>query len=205
MAKYLEILKENTRHNIPVHAIIAILLLCFSPLVLGVENLPYEDAAKVLERYVALLGIIMLTPVFLPEQNPDLRDLIRSKYTKITAIYGIRVLEAVILLALLLGAYMAVLSYNSCQLHVLPYYGGTLAVMLFVGGLGIFGFALFDNLIAGYMIPVFYYIVAFGSGAKYLKVFYPFSMAQGSYAEKFWLFAGGMILIAAGIFIRGRK
>ena len=55
------------------------------------------------------------------------------------------------------------------------------------------------------MIPVFYYIVAFGSGAKYLKVFYPFSMAQGSYAEKFWLFAGGMILIAAGIFIRGRK
>ena len=191
MAKYLEILKENTRHNIPVHAMIAILLLCFSPLVLGVENLPYEDAAKVLERYVALLGIIMLTPVFLPEQNPDLRDLIRSKYTKITAIYGIRVLEAVVLLAILL--------------HILPYYGGTLAEMLFVGGLGIFGFALFDNLIAGYMIPVFYYIVAFGSGAKYLKVFYPFSMSQGSYAEKFWLLAGGLILIAAGILIRGRK
>lgn len=205
MAKYLEILKENTKHNIPVHTAIAVILLCFSPLVLGVSNLPYEDTAKVLERYVALLGIILLTPVFLPEQNPDLRDLIRSKYTKITAVYSIRVLEAAVLLAFLLGVYIAVLHYNGCEIHAFRYFGGTLGEMLFMGGLGIFSFALTDNLIAGYMVPVFYYIVAFGSGAKYLKIFYPFSMGIGSYDEKIWLFAGGLVLIAAGIFIRGRK
>lgn len=205
MANYWEIAKENLRHNLFVHAGIAFVLLCFSPLVLGVENLAPPDTAKVLEMYVALLGIILITPVFLPEQNQDLRDLIRSKYTKIASIYSIRVLESVLILVLYLGIYLWFLHRNGCQMEVGKYFVGTLAEMLFMGGLGIISYSLTDNLIAGYMIPVFYYITAIGSGSKVLKIFYPFSMVQGSFTEKYWLLFGGLILIVIGIIIRSRR
>ena len=167
--KYLEIAKENVRHNLIVHAGIAGILLCLSPLVLGVKNLPPSDTAKVLEMYVALIGIILIPPVFLPEQNPDLRDLI------------------------------------GCQMDVIPFYAGTFAEMIFMGGLGLLFYSLTDNLIAGYMIPVFYYITAIGAGSKYLKMFYPFSLTKGSFTEKYWLLAGGIILIAAAVCFRSRK
>lgn len=205
MAKYWEIVKENSRHNIPIHTGISILLLCISPLVFGVENLPPVDTAKVLEMYVSLLGIILLIPIFLPEQNPELRDLIRSKYTKITVIYVIRALESIVILGLLLGIYMGILTSNGCAMEFAQFFGGTLAEMIFMGGLGILCYALFDNLIAGYMIPIFYYISAIGSGAKYLKVFYPFSMSIGSYTEKYWLLSAGLLLSAIGIYLRGEK
>lgn len=205
MANCLEIAKENLRHNLWIHAGIAFLLLCFSPLVLGVENLELPDTAKVLEMYVALLGIILIPPIFLPEQNQDLRDLIRSRYTKISSIYSIRVIESVLVLMLYLGAYLWILHSNGCQMEGLKYFAGTLAEMLFLGGLGVFAYSLTDNLIAGYMIPVFYYITAVGSGSKYMKVFYPFSMSQGSFTEKYWLFASGIVLIILGIWFRSKK
>lgn len=205
MEKYLEILKENTKYNLPVPLIVSIVLLCLSPLILGVENLEQADTAKVLEMYVALLGIVLLPPIFLPEQNQDLRDLIRSKYTRIEWIYVVRVLEAALVFAILLGIYMLRLWQNGCEMQVIPFYGGILAEMLFMGGLGILCYSLTDNLIAGYLVPIFYYIMAIGAGAKYLKVFYPFSISQGSYREKFWLFGGGIIMTVMGIRLRDRR
>lgn len=205
MEKYWEIAKENAKHNLAVHTGISILLLCLSPLVLGVKNLTAQDTAKVLEMYVALIGIILLPPIFLPEQNPDIRDLIRSKYTKITVIYSIRAAEAILVLGILLGAYLGMLSGNGCQMDPLLYFAGTLSEMMFMGGIGILCCSLFDSLIAGYMVPVFYYITAMGSGQKYLQVFYPFAMSAGNYSGKWWLFGGGILMITAGIWLRGRK
>lgn len=205
MANYLEIAKENLRHNLFVHAGISLLLLCLSPLVLGVENLALADTAKVLEMYTALLGIILITPVFLPEQNKDIRDLIRSKYTKTASIYTIRIIESVLVLILFLGIYMWFLHTNGCQMEGMKYFAGTFAEMLFLGGLGVFAYSLTDNLIAGYMIPMFYYITAVGSGVKYMKMFYPFSMSMGSYTEKYWLFVSGLLLLIAGVRLRSRK
>ncbi|MBU3876796.1 hypothetical protein HGO97_013360 [Faecalicatena sp. AGMB00832] len=205
MANYWEIGKENLRHNLLIHAGIALLLLCFSPLVLGVKNLGLSETAKVLEIYVALIGIVLITPVFLPEQNRDLRDLIHSKYTKVASIYSIRVIESILVLMLFLGIYLWFLHRNGCEMDAAMYFAGTLAEMLFLGGLGIISYSLTDNLVAGYMIPIFYYITAIGGGKKFLKSFYPFSMSQGSYSEKYWLLAAGIVLIILGIRIRSRK
>lgn len=205
MERYLQIGKENLRFNIPLHLGLSILLLLVSPLVLGTENLQEPDTAKVLEMYIALIGILMLAPVFLPEQNRDLRDLVYSKYVSPATVYIVRILQSVVFLSVLLGAYLWMLMANHCEMDVYHYFGGILAEMIFFGGLGICSYALFDHLVAAYMVPMVYYVIAIGSGAKYLNVFYPFSMAYGSYEEKLYLAAGGIILIAAGVVIRCRK
>ena len=197
MERYLQIGKVNLTHNVLWHLLACALLLCASPLVLGTSKLGERDTAKVLEMFVALIGIIMIPSVFLPEQNRDIRELIRSKYTGCGIVYGIRLMTSVLILAALLGIYVWILARGNCSFPVAGYYCGTLAEMLFLGGLGLFFY--------GYMIPFFYYIVAIGSGDKYLRMFYPFSMQKGSYDEKYYLLAGAVIMIGAGVCLRCRK
>ena len=76
MERYWQIEKVNLKHNIPLHAAVCLLVLLVSPLLLGVENLGEQDSAKVLEIYVALIGIVLIPPVFLPEQNAEIRGLV---------------------------------------------------------------------------------------------------------------------------------
>ena len=168
-------------------------------------NLTAVDAAKVLERYVALLGIIMLTPIFFPEQDPRIRELVYVKYMKASGVYLARLLGNILILAGFLAVYVLMLRYNGCEFPVMKFYFGTFAGILFFGGLGLCFYGAADNLIVGYMAPIVYYITALGGGSKYLKMFYPFSMSMGRYGEKVWLFTASVCLLAAGIYLRCRR
>lgn len=205
MERYLQIEKINLKYNIPLHILISILMLALSPLLMGVENLGAQDTAKVLEMYAALVGIVLLPPVFLPEQDRDIRDLVYSKYVSGAEVCLVRLLGNVLILAALLGLYVGMLAHNGCRFPVGKYYCGTLAEMLFMGGLGLFFYGLGDNLVIGYMAPMVYYIAAIGGGEKWLKMFYPFSMARGSYNQKVWLFFGAVALAGAGVRLRCRR
>ena len=205
MERYWQVERVNLKHNIVLPLLVCVMILGLSPLLMGVANLGQQDTAKVLEMYVALIGIVMLVPVFLPEQDQDIRDLVYTKYMKSQLVYTLRILGNVLILMIFLAFYIVMLEKNNCEFPVVKYYFGTLAEMLFLGGMGLFFYGLTDNLVIGYMIPIFYYIVAIGSGAKYLKLFYPFSMVIDSYDEKVWLFLAGVVLIASGIWLRCRR
>lgn len=204
MERYWEIEKVNLKYNIPLHILVSVLLLLVSPLLMGVANLKAQDTAKVLEMYVALIGIVLLPPVFLPEQDRNIRDLVYTKYVNGAVVYLVRILGNGLLLVLLLGVYVGMLAHNGCEFPVGKFFLGTLAEMLFMGGLGLFFYGLCDHLVIGYMAPVVYYITAVGSADKFLKMFYPFSMVRDSYGEKVWLAAGAAVLIGTGVWYRCR-
>ena len=205
MERYLQIEKMNLKYNIPIHILICMLMLLVSPLLMGVENLGAQDTAKALEMYAALIGIVLVPPVFLPEQDRDIRDLVYTKYVNGASVYLVRLLGNVMLLSALLGLYVGMLAHNGCEFPAGKYFLGTLAEMLFMGGLGLFFYGLCDNLVIGYMAPIVYFIAAMGGGQKWLRMFYPFSMALGSYGEKVWLAAGAVVLAGAGIWLRCRR
>ncbi len=162
------------------------------------------QSAKVLEMYVALIGIILFVPVFQPEQNREIRDLITSKYTSIFSIYSVRVVLMVLFSSVLLLAYMGVMRQGNCEMEMGKYFFGVLSEMFAFGGLGILAYAGSDNLIIGYMAPIIYYVFAYGGGTKYLGKFYPFAMTT-DYETKYVLFIAGIICMIAGIAIRGRR
>jgi hypothetical protein len=165
----------------------------------GVENLDATATAKILEMYIALLGIILLTPIFLPEQNKDIKDLVEAKYTRATEVYLIRILEAGLSLALLTGGYILILKHNNCVFPEMNYYMGTLAEAVFLGGMGLCAYSVFDQIAIAYMLPMMYYILAIGGGKKLLNDFYLFSMIYQGYEEKLYLAIGGFIFIIIGI------
>lgn len=205
MERYWQIEKTNLKYQVPLHLLVCVVLLGISPLLMGVENLSAMDTAKVLERYVALIGIVMLTPTFLPEQDQAVRELVYAKYMKASHVYLVRLMGNVLILAAFLGIYIFMLRSNQCEFPAAKFYFGVFAEMLFFGGLGLCFYGLSDNLVIGYMAPIVYYITAIGGGNKYLKMFYPFSMSMGRYAEKIYLFAAAVFLLAAGIFCRCRR
>lgn len=205
MEKYWQIEKVNFKYNAALHILVCIIILGLAPVLMGVANLGKQDSAKVLEMYVALIGIVMLTPVFLPEQAKEIRDLTASKYMKSAYVYAVRFVGNSAALAVFLILFVAMLKSNHCEFPVIPYFFGTYVEMLFMGGLGLFFYGLCDNLVIGYMMPIMYYIAAIGSGSKFLKFFYPFSMVRGSYTEKWALAAAGALFIIGGIALRCRR
>ncbi|MDE5737510.1 MAG: hypothetical protein K2H93_04010, partial [Oscillospiraceae bacterium] len=50
-----------------------------TPILYGISSLNAINASRPLEMFLSLTGIILLTPVFQPEQNENIHDLIRSK------------------------------------------------------------------------------------------------------------------------------
>lgn len=204
MEKYLKIARVNLKYNLFPNIIITILFLLISPILMGVTNLDYIRTAQVLEMYVALIGIIILIPIFLPEQDKNIKDLIKSKSTYIYSIYLIRLLEAILTLVIFLFIFIEILRLNKCNFPMVKYYFGTLAEALCLGGLGIFIYSIFDNIAIAYMLPIIYYTLSIG-GNKILKKMYLFSMARGSYDEKIYLGVVGIILIIVGILYKSIK
>ncbi len=199
MERYLQIGKVNLRFNLLPHLIISLAFLCISPFLMGVENLDGSGSAKVLEMYVALIGIILMTPVFLPEQDKDTRDLVEAKYTSPVLVLMLRILEAFTCVLILVGVYVFILQYNNCVFPTFYFYWGTVAEAVFLGGMGLCAYCIFDQIAIGYLFPLMYYILAVGAGKKLLKDFYLFSMIYGGYQEKLRLALLGIIFIILGV------
>ena len=205
MERYVVVARENQRHNLGIPFLICILLLVVSPLFLGIENLTEPETAKVLEYYVVFTGIILLPAVFLPEQDKDIRDLLSSKYMPVAKLYGIRMVQMIIYLMLLLAVYMCILKAGDCTFVFGKLYLGELATMVFLGGMGVFFYALTDQVVVGYMIPLLYYMLNITISPNKIKAFYLFSMSIGKYEWKWILGIAGLVLLTAGIGIRSRR
>lgn len=200
----MEITKVQIKHNVLPHLLVSVLLLAAAPLVLGISNLDAGQSAKVLETYVALVGILLFVPVFLPEQDRDLWDVVKARYTKITTVYLTRILISFLFSALLTLIFLLVMKAGNCEMEPVKYYFGTMAEVIAFGGLGIFAYAVSDNLIVGYMIPLGYYVAGISAGYKYMKKLYPFGMLT-DYETKYWILAAGIVLMACGVLLFRRR
>lgn len=202
MRKYWVIGKENLRHNMSFTLIAVAVMMLVSPLVLGMKNLDAVQSAKVLEMYAALAGIILFPPLFLPEQNQDLRELVMSKYTSQAIVCIVRLVQAMAVLVVVILFFIGMMKSGGSVFPAGKDFLGTLAGAAALGGLGILMYGLSDNPVIGYMAPLIYYLINYGAGEKYLKNFYLFSMMKGSYTEKIYLGVAAVLMTAAGIYWR---
>ncbi len=102
MEIYLQIEKVYFKHHFYIHVMIAFLLCFLSPFVIGVENLDKYQTAKVLEMFFSLMGIILLIPVFLPDFDLSIRELLESKKVPLWLLRVLRLLQSIFILLILL-------------------------------------------------------------------------------------------------------
>ena len=190
-----KILSVNLRHNFIPHLVIALVIALITQGLFGIASLNAREAAQPLEKLLSLAGTVLLTPIFLPEQNENIRDLIRSKRTDYLAVCFVRLLYSVLFLAVIIGAFTLVMQYRESEVTIRHFFGG-FSSALFLGSLGFFFAGISRNAVAGYMVSMIYFIANFALKDE-LKGFYLFSMSAGSFTEKYWLLGGSMVLIAA--------
>ena len=191
-----KILSVNLRHNFIPHLIIAVVIAFLTQVLFGIASLDAREAARPLEQMLSLVGTVLLTPIFLPEQNENIRDLVRSKSTDYLTVCFIRLLYSIFFLAVIIGTFTLVMQCSESEVTIRHFVGG-LSSALFLGSLGFFFAGISQNTIVGYMVSLIYYIANFGLKDE-LKGFYLFSMSAGSFTEKYWLFGGSVVLFAVG-------
>lgn len=189
------ILGVNLKHNFISHLFIALIIALLTQEVYGITALNALEAAQPLERLLSLAGPVFLTPIFLPEQNENIRDLIRSKRTDYLAVCAVRLLYSIFFLAAIIGIFTFMMLCKESDVSIKHFVGG-FSSALFLGSLGFFFAGITQNTITGYMVSAIYYIANY-SLKNELKNFYLFSMSAGSFNEKYWLLGGAAILFGA--------
>ena len=198
----IKILSMNLRHHFVLPFLAALGVLAAAFMVFGGTGLAEREAALSLELLASWVGPVLLTPVFLPEQNREIRDVVRSKRTDYLVVCGIRAGCSAVALILSLSLYLGILQCNECQVSGRLLFGAV-ATALFLGAVGLLAAAISDNAAVGYMAAMIYYLMNYGMREE-LGAFYLFGMQRGEYEGKGWLLAGGICLIGAALGLRSR-
>lgn len=195
--------RYNLKHTFIGQLGLAVLLLLLTPLVFGVKNLDAAGSAAPLEMFVALCGIVLLTPVFMPEQKPERQDLVCAKWMSCRIVWLFRLLYSIAVLAALIGVFCLAMRLGRCDVTVSMFLG-CFAGAMFLGASGLFTSAVFNNTAVSYMVPLIIYAASF-SGPKLLGNFWLFSMTAGQYHQKVWLFVAAVVMLAAAFAVKGLK
>jgi len=195
-----QIARINLRHNFVWHLVLAIMLVLLTPVLFGTSDLDAQAAAIPLEMFVSLLGIVLLTPVFFPEQNQEIEEIVAAKYVSNILVYTVRIVYSVICLIVVIVLFAAFMQLCRCSVSI-KLILGTIATAMFLGSLGMITAALSNNTAVSYMVPMVFFALNFSAGSQ-LGYFHLFSMMDGEYKQKIWLFVLSAIMIAFSVFVK---
>ncbi len=195
------------RRNLPPHLLLCFALLGLSFLVLWPSYWDKHMTAGMAETLLPITGLLLLTPLFLPEQDETVLDVIRVRLTPVSLVYGIRAVCALIFVLLIPA--LAVFALRLLHCDAVPgLWASVVSSGLFLGGLGALAFARWGNLTAAYMVPTLYFILCVFTGQKKMEEWgaaflCPFSGDTVGFKPA--LFCLGLVLLAASIPLRCRK
>lgn len=184
----------NLRTNLLPHILAALLLTALTPVIFSLSSLNGQLAAQPLEMYLSLTGMLLMTPVFLPEQNENIRDVVRVRKVSYLMCCALRLLCMIVLIAAVYACITLVLRGCESQAGWQHFAGGTVTAV-FLGSVGVAAAGISGNTIIGYMAAMVYYALNFSLGRK-LGAFYLFSMSASGAYSKLWFLAGTAVLLS---------
>ena len=197
------ILKVNLRRQYPWPALTAVVLLVLTKLMFNINALEGSAVAQPLEMLAIWIGPALLATVFLPEQNPEIRDVVRARRTSYLQVCLLRILYAsltVIVLTLLFTGIM-----KAAESQILPYHiWGSICSALLLGAVGLAAAGISGNAAGGFMVCMLYYLASYGMGRK-LGVFSLFSMSKGQMSGKGWQLLTAVVLVVAALGVMRRR
>ena len=195
-----QIAKINLRHNFIPLLLLSAVVMILTPVLFGTTNLDSLAAAIPLEMFISTMGIILLVPIFQPEQNSEIEDIVTSQYVDCIYVYMIRVAYSIIGLALLILLFSGYMLICGCDISVALIFG-TLTDAMFLGSIGLLVAAVTNNQPVSFMASSLYYGLNLFSRNK-LGIFSLFSMMNGDYSPNIWLFTVSIVLMAAAVILK---
>lgn len=197
------ILKVNLRRQYPWPALAAVALLVLTKLIFNLNALEGPAVAQPLEMLMIWIGPALLATVFLPEQNPEIRDVVRARRTSYLQVCLLRILYASLTIIVLTFVFTGIM--KAAESQVLPYHiWGSICSALLLGAVGLAAAGISGNVAGGFMVCMLYYLASYGMGRR-LGVFSLFSMSKGQMSGKGWQLLAAVVLAAAALGIMRRR
>ena len=192
---YGKITGVNLRHNFLMPFASALGVLILTLLMFNVTALQSREAARPIEFLLCFIGVTLLVPIFLPEQDENIRDVICAKKINYFNILIIRILYSVVAMIVLIAFFVVVMKICESDVTVKHLIGG-IASAWFLGAVGFAAAGITDNVTVGYMTAMLYYLANYGMKDKVGKFFlFPMSYL-GRFDESGWLIFGAVVLMA---------
>lgn len=191
---------SDIKHNFLIHYLLATGFILITPIIFGISELNERMSAQPLEMMSSIIGIVTLTPVFLPEQNKSIRDLVRAKKTSHELVCIMRTLCSIFVIFLLVGLLAVYMKYNDSDVSVRLYFSAVSGAFA-LGGLGYFMAAVGDNVTVGYMISASYFLMNLFLRNR-LDILDLFTFTDGGDQLNIWLYVISLILIIFSIVYR---
>lgn len=201
MERYLSVGSSFLRRQYLPHLLITLFLCVMSGFFVSFQNLSPEQAAKVMEMFVMFTGILLFTPLFMPEQNREIWLLEKAKKTSMWQLYLVRILEALMLLAIIVTVFIGILFLGNSEFEVGKLWIGSFVEILYLGAVGFFVSGVTNQVVLGYMVSILYFIGNIG-GSRFFGKLALFQMMKGDFTFIPWMLAGAVVLLTAGIVIR---
>lgn len=201
---YSNILKVNLRRQFPWPALAAVALLALTKGMFNLKALEGKEVARPLEMLLVWIGPALLATVFLPEQNPEIRDVVRTRRTDYLQVCLLRIGYSALTVVLLAVVFAGIM--RAGESRVLPcHVWGCVCSALLLGAVGLAAAGLSGNAAGGFMVCMLYYLISYGMGRR-LGALDLFSMSRGSVEGKGWQLAAAVALTAGALAVmRGRK
>lgn len=198
------ILRTNLRRQYLWPALAAVALLILTGLAFNLNALESAEAvARPLEMLTIWIGPALLVPVFLPEQDPEIRDVVCTRKIDHTQICVLRVLYSALTVTALTLVFAGLMRAGESQ--VLPYHiWGSICSALLLGAVGLAVAGLGGGTAGGSMACMLYYLVSYGMGSR-LGAFSLFSMSKGRMSGKGWQLLLAALLVTATLTIMKRR
>jgi len=197
------ILRINLRRQFPLPALAALALMALTMFMFNIYSLEGDAVARPLEMLLIWIGPALLATVFLPEQNPEIRDVVRARRTGYLWVCLFRILYSVLAVLLLILCFTGIMKAGESQ--VLPYHiWGCICSALLLGALGLAVSGVTGNAAGGLMACMLYYLASYGMGRR-LGAFSLFSMSKGAMQGKGWQLLLAAALVAGALLVMRRR
>ncbi|WP_461612527.1 hypothetical protein [Clostridium sp. Marseille-QA1073] len=201
----LTLIKINLKLSILANLVFSVAFLFVLPFIQGISNLDTVSSAICLENYVAVIGIILLVPIFAPEEAREIDEIVVSKPMAQFIPYLVRIILNLVIIFVLVSSFTLILKHKGCDFPLIKYMLGTFLSAVFLGSVGLCSSSISGSTILGYMASISYLILNMATKNKYVGNFYILSMKNGSFDEKYWLFGGSIILILIAVVAKWLK
>lgn len=203
MEKYGTLTVSFVKRQYYPHLLLIFLFVAFSGGFVSFKGLDSTQAAKVMEMYAAFTGILLFTPLFMPEQDKEIWELERSKGMSMRQVYLPRILLALFVCLLVISLFVGFMVRGGGNFDAGTLFLGACCEILFLGSVGFFTSALTNQVVIGYMAAVVYFALSMGGG-KYFGKFALFQMMRGEYGNWIYWLLGAVVLLVAGVIVRER-
>lgn len=130
--------KYFVRYHYAPHLAIALIFCLISPAVIGYSNLDTAQAARVMEMYFSITGMLLFAPLLIPEQDRSIRALIKSKELPLWQLLLVRLATAILVAAIIVLIILSIINSSGGTIAYSRLFAGSFAEIIFLGHFALF-------------------------------------------------------------------